>query len=341
MGVRIVGAVVAIGLLVRMILTADLTQVGHCLGRAGPWAWALPLPFGVMMLCETLGWSSLLRRVGERPRFASLMRVRVMCEALALSLPGGAFVADGAKIALGHARLGLPTVPTTATVAAAKPLTTAALAFYVFVALLVSLVFARHLDGSTLRFLLVGADVVLVAVSAGMFFALRGAPAGGLRRLLARVPSHRLRTWLLARRAGFERTDVDVHAIVCARARQLVVLAAPFAAGLFVQAFETGLLLTLAGVRLPVADIIRLDAAMLVVRSMAFFVPSGLGVVDASYIAALGALGVPDHESVGTAFALLKRGKEVVCVIVGYALFAIKSRRSQFVTARAHIVAAR
>jgi uncharacterized membrane protein YbhN (UPF0104 family) len=58
------------------------------------------------------------------------------------------------------------------------------------------------------------------------------------------------------------------------------------------------------------------------VRHVVFVVPAGLGVQDLGYVTGLAALGVPDATSLGAAFVLVKRAKELLWTAFGYALLA-------------------
>jgi uncharacterized membrane protein YbhN (UPF0104 family) len=55
-------------------------------------------------------------------------------------------------------------------------------------------------------------------------------------------------------------------------------------------------------------------------------VPAGLGIQDASYVAFLRALHVPDALNVAAAFLLLKRSKEIFWAICGYVVLAVELR---------------
>ena len=55
-------------------------------------------------------------------------------------------------------------------------------------------------------------------------------------------------------------------------------------------------------------------------RSAAFFIPAGLGVQDAGYMAFLQRAGIPDTVNRAAAFVLLKRFKEVVWIAIGWIL---------------------
>jgi len=62
---------------------------------------------------------------------------------------------------------------------------------------------------------------------------------------------------------------------------------------------------------------------------MAVPVPAGLGVQDAAYVLCLRALAVPDATTVGTAFVLLKRGKDLFWVVLGFLLLGLGHRRGE------------
>jgi len=66
-----------------------------------------------------------------------------------------------------------------------------------------------------------------------------------------------------------------------------------------------------------------------VLRSVGCFAPGGLGVQDLGYVAALGALGVPDAVTAGAAFVVMKRAKELAWALVGYASLLLPSMRAE------------
>jgi uncharacterized membrane protein YbhN (UPF0104 family) len=72
-----------------------------------------------------------------------------------------------------------------------------------------------------------------------------------------------------------------------------------------------------------------IETALILVRALAVPVPAGLGVQDAGYVLCLRALGVPDATTVGTAFVLLKRGKDLFWVVLGFVLLGLGRRRGE------------
>ena len=70
-----------------------------------------------------------------------------------------------------------------------------------------------------------------------------------------------------------------------------------------------------------------IETALILVRALAVPVPAGLGVQDAGYILCLKALAVPDATTVGAAFVLLKRGKDLFWILLGFVLMGVSAAR--------------
>src|SRR5262249_61957944 len=87
----------------------------------------------------------------------------------------------------------------------------------------------------------------------------------------------------------------------------------------------TWLLGRLVGIDLPIANVIAREASVVFARNVAFFVPAGLGVQDAGYLAFLGAYGVAPQ--LATAFVLAKRVKELVWTAAGYLILLVLDGR--------------
>ncbi len=99
-----------------------------------------------------------------------------------------------------------------------------------------------------------------------------------------------------------------------------------YSVGWLVRGVETFVFLRLLGVDVSLATALVVETAIIVVRSVAVPVPAGLGVQDVGYVLCLNALGVPDAMTVGTAFILLKRGKDLFWILLGFGLLAIGRR---------------
>jgi uncharacterized membrane protein YbhN (UPF0104 family) len=103
--------------------------------------------------------------------------------------------------------------------------------------------------------------------------------------------------------------------------------------GWLVESVETFVILRVLGAPLGFIEVFSFEAGLSLVRSLAFFAPAGVGVQDLGYIAFLQVVGLPDAGALAAAFVLLKRGKELVWVGVGYLLLLVTGvRRPQAIS---------
>ena len=87
--------------------TADVPRVTALLGALG---WTLPLlllPAFATTLLEGVAWWRSFSRLGDRPPFASLLRVRLSTEALMMGLPSGALISESLQPYLLKKRCGV------------------------------------------------------------------------------------------------------------------------------------------------------------------------------------------------------------------------------------------
>src|SRR5262245_30327048 len=89
-GLRLLGVLVALGLLVWTFADLDFARVSEVLSRVGAprLAWVLA-PMGVALALESLGWAWSFWRAGYNVPYRGIWRARVTSEALALTLPAG------------------------------------------------------------------------------------------------------------------------------------------------------------------------------------------------------------------------------------------------------------
>lgn len=314
---------------------ANVRDAIPVIAKAGPILALGLVPFFVQLALDALAWRALLAGLGRRVAWRRLLAVRLATEAVLLTVPGGSLVGESLKPYLLRRVADVPIAETVATVAVKRALLTVALATYLALAWLTgrtlyaaasaSVTGTAHLAGY------VAGVAALVAGLGGLALAalLSATFADRVRRALSRLPSRRLSAALERRRAAFQVAD---DALV--RLRRPAVLATGF--GLLVtvwlcEAVETYLLLRLVGVELALPHVLAIEAVVVVARNAAFFVPAGLGVQDAGYLAFLGASGVAP--ALSAAFLVAKRGKELVWIAVGYGVLVVLDRRYPAVSA--------
>jgi len=244
-------------------------------------------------------------------------------------VPGGSLVGESLKPYLLHRVAAVPIADTVASVAIKRCVLTLALAGYLALAWLVGDALydaaSRRVVGTTQLAGYVASAAALVAAigTISLLVLSSAAVADRVRRLLARVPSRRLAAALERRRAGFAATDAAFVAL--RRPAPLAIAFALLSAAWLTEAVETYVLLRLVGVALDPAQVLAMEAAVVFARNAAFFVPAGLGVQDAGYLAFLAAFGVASP--LAAAFVVVKRTKELVWIALGYLVMFALGRR--------------
>jgi uncharacterized membrane protein YbhN (UPF0104 family) len=317
-------AALGLGALALTALTFRDTSFEAALARIdlGAAIVALPALQGLGFALEALGWGGILRALGERPSFRALVRVRIMSEAIAQSIPLGVLVAEGSKPMLLQSHVGTSVPVGTASVAGRKVSLVATQALLLaLVALFGAGPLGRMAPGSgpLLRGVVAACALVLASSAAlsGRAFAC-GAVADKVRRALAHVPIVGPR--VTRRAAAFRATDAAAEQWFGRPLRERARCALPFLFAWCVESLETFCLLRLVGVAIDPWTALCLEVPIGLLRSIAFFAPAGLGVQDLGYATALAAFGVPDAGAAALAFTLLKRCKEAFWIAVGWGL---------------------
>lgn len=317
-------------LLRRVFSAADAQRVAGLVTNVGVFGVVLVLcPQLLALGFESLGWQRVYRAAGSRPRWRSLLRVRIATEALAQSLPVGVAFAESTKPVLLAKHCGLGIEQSVAGMAARKVLLLlsqclyvgglAALGFAGLEAASRAVISAPHLGVITF-----GAALVLGAGGVGSASVLRkSAVAQTAFSLLARVPVARMKAWLAAKKRAFFATDGAVSALFRVPPRRLAGALACFTCAWLTESFETWLILRVLGARVSYVTAGSLEVVLSLVRNVVFVVPAGLGIQDLGYAACFAALGVPEAASLGAAFVVLKRGKELFWIAAGYTLLAL------------------
>jgi uncharacterized membrane protein YbhN (UPF0104 family) len=315
---KAIAAVLALGLLVRTLAGADLAKVAALVGHAGGWVAVGLVPYFGVMLVDATAWWTLSGEVA-RPPLGALVRVRLRCDAFGATLPGGTILAE--SLVPAWLRRWIPIDAGVAAVAGRKCFVGLAEALYILASFAVGFS-ALAARAPALPWVVLGLGVGMLLLFCWTSIALAsGAVAARVQSLLATLPLPPLKRWIASRARGFRSTDERLVSLFRSSPRRLAGACALFFVSWSLEAVETWLLLRLLGADLSLRTVFAFEASVSLLRSLACFAPGGLGVQDLGYVAALGAVGVPDAITTGAAFVLLKRAKELVWAVVGYATF--------------------
>jgi uncharacterized protein (TIRG00374 family) len=333
--VRLIGWSLGIGALVLVARNADVKGALPHIVEAGPLVVFALVPYLVQISLDARAWKLLLSVLGHRVPWPRLVSIRLATEAVLLTVPGGSVVGESLKPYLLSRTSTVPLPHTVASIGIKRSLLALAQSMYLALALVLGhAVLARssqailHTDALPALVGAASAFLLVAAFGLGLAF-MHGRVAMRVLAVLGRLPSKRVRAWLAARQAGFASADAAFSRI--AQHRVAIAGAAAILLGAWlVETLEAYLLCRLVGIDLPITWVLAMEASVVFVRNLAFFLPAGLGVQDAGYLAFLSAYGIATPTA--TAFALLKRCKELVWIAVGYlVLFAVDRRRSSIV----------
>jgi uncharacterized membrane protein YbhN (UPF0104 family) len=302
--------------------------MGKVLGTLGPWALLLAAPFGLAQALDAEAWRRVLQRLGARVRLVDLYPIRVALEAMTTSLPAGVVVAESVAPRLLSDPHGVPVSTTVAAAGARRWLTMRAHAVYVLLGALAGFVTVRDVPSAPWSHF--GPWVVLVSalLPLGASFAVSSTLGSGsrvstLHAWLSRVPFPPLARWLDRKKSAFLATDAGLSTLTRGEAS----FAGPTALLVLAwlgESLEAYVFMRLAGADLSVVQVLSFEAGLSVLRSAWFFAPAGLGAQDLGYLGVLHALGVPDASAVGAAFLMLKRGRELGWIAIGYAWMGLR-----------------
>lgn len=305
------------------------------LGPAGM-ALVLSLPW-VALLLETAAWRAAFAVIGSSPSFSSLLWVRVVTEALVLSLPGGVVVAEPAKIPLLTRHAGMDAPTAVAGTLARKYLLLAAQALWIAVAAALGL--AYFVESAQPRMSWVGivfaAAFILGIVAAIMRMQLAGGSLlSRLRGVLSRLPVRALQQKLAVGGNAFGETEGRLSRFFAAGPAREASVTAVCVLAWAAETLETYLLLRLLGVELDFGVVAMIEVVLALARSIAFVLPAGIGIQDVGFALLLREFGVPDALELGMAFTLLRRSKEVALVVLGFSLMGMFPARGTARTAK-------
>jgi hypothetical protein len=326
----VLAGLAAVALFAWVLRGSDLSGALGVLRGLGPLLPLALVPNLLLTLLEAGGWLFVVRGVGARAPFRGLVSVRLVADALALSLPSGPLLTEALQPYLLKRRCGLAYADGMASMIARKlyvvgshGLCLALAVGWAYPAL--ARASRRLLHGPLLPGLLLIAAAVLLLASlslAAMMF--RGRLGGRLWGGLRRLPLGGLRGWIERGGPSFLATDERL-ARFFARGPLAVLAPLPYFLLMWVvRAAENLVLLRMVGIEVGFRELMALEPSLVIVRAAFSILPAGLGVQDLGCLLFLEAMGVKDAAVVGAAYVLLRRGKELFWIAMGYLVLLIR-----------------
>jgi uncharacterized membrane protein YbhN (UPF0104 family) len=282
------------------------------------------LPYAFVLLLDTRGW----RHTFPVPRsvpLAQLGLIRVATDSVMNTFPAGVAFAEALRPMLLRTRIGLAWTDAISVTIVSKINIAVTQMLFILTGLgLAALSYSDRLRDTVLFSSPAGVALsaaIVSALGAVLWLPYSGGRLTALARLLRRTPFAALRQRLL----GLERSleDIDSYLARYRRERRSRLLHSLgyFLLSWFVMAGETWLILSLLGADVTVVQAVIIESLASVIKVVFFFIPSALGVMEIGFITLIGGLGISDALPLAAAFILLRRGKELVWALVGFAGF--------------------
>jgi putative membrane protein len=291
------------------IQRAGLGEILAVVDRLGWWSPLVLVPFFFVCCLDALGWRWAFP-AGQRPPYSVLLRVRWAGEAVNNLIPTAYVGGEAVKAWLLHKR-GYSSDTATTSVVVSKTLQVAAQV--VFIALGAGLALTRLPADSPARqgFALVAALAAVVVV---LLFWIQRVGFFSLVRTLS--------LWLRMRRLEAKQTqlralDDRIFRFYREHRPSCVLSFLTYLAGWLGDATEVFLVSHLLGFPMDYATALVIESFVTIAKAVGVFVPGALGIQESGVWLLFGLFGFTEPQAV--AYALLRRGREVVFTALGAA----------------------
>jgi uncharacterized protein (TIRG00374 family) len=311
-----------------LLLALGLALFAWFVQRAGPreilntfehlglWLPVVLLPYLCVYLFDTLGWSFAFGAEKRRPSYPALFRFRWAGETVNNVIPTGYVGGEAVKVWLLRKR-GYPMLAATTSVVISKTLQIAAQVL--FIGLGAWMAFARLPAGSPGRRGM--AVVALIAVTAILL--LLWIQHHGWSRFVHSLASRwRIRA-LEKHEVRLRELDERIQGFYRRHPRALLASGAAYFAGWICDALELFVVSHLLGFPMDYPTAIAIESFISVAKALGVFVPAAIGVQESGVWMLFHLFGFTAPQAV--AYAILRRGREVVYAAIGAALLYLES----------------
>ncbi|HEY3876940.1 MAG TPA: lysylphosphatidylglycerol synthase transmembrane domain-containing protein [Candidatus Kapabacteria bacterium] len=324
----IAGIVIGLAFIVNLIRTIDFSSATATIARIGIFGVIIILiPYSCAALLDSEAWRKLLSSTKRHPSLKHIFLVRAATEALVITVPMGSILSDPAKAWVLKRQYGYPHSSTAASIVFRKTMLGFSQSILAMIVAIVALCnpssFRPNGIGESLAWMLLGLALVVVAVYSVLLGLLCNASfVDRFHRWLTKLPFPKLAQWFDRKEPHFREFNRhlgsfrDIFSVARFTATYLL-----FWIG---ENIETIIILTLLHANLTVPQAMVMEVSCVLLRASTPMVPGGIGIQDTGYASLI--LSNGNAPEIAAAFVLIKRFRELVWSIFGYALL-INTRR--------------
>jgi glycosyltransferase 2 family protein len=312
--VKLLLLVLALGLVVCVFWGADPVAVWDVLRSLGVYAPLVLCPYGLVYAIDTLGWRLTFGRdLPHGLTFGRLFRIRWAGESINTFVPSGYVGGEAVKVYLLH-QAGVSGWSGTTSVVVSKTVQTIA---QVLFSGLGALLGAMQLPSdSPFR----AALWSMAGVALAVLVLLIGVQSYGFFRTLNRLASfsRRWRAWFEHHGQRIQEVDENIRSFYRRQPRSFLLSTSVYFSGWLADTLEIWLVGRLLGWQVNWPQAAAMEAFIGLAKVLGSFVPGSVGVQESGVVLLFRLFGLTPNQAL--AYALLRRGRELVFAAVGLAL---------------------
>ena len=316
----------ALGLIVLSLLVWHIgpANIYEAATRLGPLALlAILIPSVLMYSVEAYGWKVVLGQAAQRVPFWRLLMIRTAGEVVNMTTPTAYLGGEPLKAYL-LKQYDVPIAEGAASVVIAKTTMTIAEVFYILsgIALAFWILGVGSSAGQTITAALVSVGLLVCSIAGFVFIQQRGLFAS----ILSLVKKLGLRIRVLEKQEEHLRSiDQTIQNFYRHHQQAFYASLGVYFLGWMAESLEVFGIIYLLGGSVGLLSALSIGALAVFIKGGSFFIPGSLGAQDAGNLLLLQAFGYSDLT--GITFALVRRFRELVWIVVGLLCLAIVGKR--------------
>lgn len=273
--------------------------------------------YGFGCLLDTAAWKIILDIPGKTISFGKLLQIHIAGESMYRFIPAGVIVGEGVKIFLLKKQSHFTGPQIISSLVIRKLLMGLSQGIYIGSGFFLGILLAQRIGLIEITSLSLSLFILVIFLLMGVMLS-RGLLFDWAFRVLRSIPFIRGR--VERQSLFFERTDIVLKDFFIHKRRKSVFACLLFFGGWLTEMLETYLILVALGTKVLLYQVMLFEPVVSLMRSLAFVLPGGLGVIDSGYLTAFASVGIGTALIGGVAFVIIKRSKELFWIIIGLVL---------------------